>query len=144
MSRKITSNKSESSVWKEIGKEFSRYTVHLRRFVRSKLSTYPKQVFMFMVLCIVISICCFFMLPRQKEVKMVKNPKLSGPISDGMGNIFGSISDLKEVLELQAILEGLSKKDNLDKQDSMILIQIKDRLLLLENHKTKDSILTKD
>ncbi|WP_286801691.1 hypothetical protein [Sphingobacterium sp. UBA5639] len=80
------------------------------------------------------------MLPRQKEVKMVKNPKLSAPIADGMGNIFGSISDLKEVLELQAVLEGLSKKDNLDKQDSMILIQIKDRLLSLENHNAKDSI----
>ncbi len=143
MFRKITSNKSESSVWKEIGKEFSRYTVHLRRFVRSKLSTYPKQVFMFMVLCVVISICCFFMLPRQKEVKMEKNAKLSAPIADGMGNIFGSISDLKEVLELQAVLEGLSKKDHLDKQDSMILIQIKDRLLSLENHNAKDSI-TKD
>ncbi|MGF7028689.1 MULTISPECIES: hypothetical protein [Sphingobacterium] len=71
---------------------------------------------------------------------MVKNPKLSAPIADGMGNIFGSISDLKEVLELQAVLEGLSKKDNLDKQDSMILIQIKDRLLSLENHNAKDSI----
>ena len=140
MFKKTTSNKSESSVWKEIGKEFSRYTVHLRRCVRSKLSTYPKQVFMFMVSCILISICCFFMLPRQMEVKMVKNPQLSAPIADGMGNIFGSISDLKEVLELQAVLEGLSKKDNLDKQDSMILIQIKDRLLSLENHNAKDAI----
>ncbi|HBI89033.1 MAG TPA: hypothetical protein DDY75_14375 [Sphingobacterium sp.] len=80
------------------------------------------------------------MLPRQKEVKMVKNPKLSAPIADGVGNIFGSISDLKEVLELQAVLEGLSKKENLDKQDSMILIQIKDSLLSLENHNAKDSI----
>ncbi|WP_418360993.1 hypothetical protein [Sphingobacterium detergens] len=80
------------------------------------------------------------MLPRQKEVKMVKNPKLSAPIANGMGNIFGSISDLKEVLELQAVLEGLSKKDNLDKQDSMILIQIKDRLLSLENQNAKDAI----
>ncbi|QRQ60005.1 MULTISPECIES: hypothetical protein [Sphingobacterium] len=71
---------------------------------------------------------------------MVKNPKLSAPIADGMGNIFGSISDLKEVLELQAVLEGLSKKDNLDKQDSMILIQIKDRLLSLGNYNAKDSI----
>ncbi|MGJ1506327.1 hypothetical protein [Sphingobacterium sp. G1-14] len=71
---------------------------------------------------------------------MVKNPKLSAPIADGMGNIFGSISDLKEVLELQAVLEGLSKKENLDKQDSMILIQIKDSLLSLENHNAKDSI----
>lgn len=140
MFKKTTSNKSESSVWKEIGSEFSKYTVHLRKCVRSKLSTYPKQVFMFMVLCILISICCFFMLPRQKEVKIVKNPKLSAPIADGMGNIFGSISDLKEVLELQAVLEGLLKKDNLDKQDSMILIQIKDRLLSLENHNVKDSI----
>lgn len=140
MFKKITSNRSESSVWKEIGNEFSRYTIHFRRCVRSKLSTYPKQVFMFMVLCILISICCFFMLPRQKEVKMVKNPQLSAPIADGMGNIFGSISDLKEVLELQAVLEGLSKKDNLDKQDSMILIQIKDRLLSLENHNANDSI----
>lgn len=143
MFKKITSNKSESSIWKEIGNEFSRYTVHLRRCVRSKLSTYPKQVFMFMVLCIVISICFFFMLPRQKEVKMGKNAKLSAPIADGVGNIFGSISDLKEVLELQAVLEEISKKDNLDKQDSMILIQIKDRLLSLENHNGKDSI-TKD
>ncbi|SPZ92128.1 Uncharacterised protein [Sphingobacterium multivorum] len=140
MFKKTTSNKSESSVWKEIGSEFSRYTVHLRKCVMSKLGTYPKQVFMFMVLCILISICCFFMLPRQKEVKMVKNPKLSAPIADGMGNIFGSISDLKEVLELQAVLEGLSKKDNLDKQDSMILIQIKDRLLSLGNYNAKDSI----
>lgn len=140
MFKKTTSNKSESSVWKEIGSEFSRYTVHLRKCVRSKLSTYPKQVFMFMVLCILISICCFFMLPRQKEVKMVKNPKLSAPIADGMGNISGSISDLKEVLELQAVLDGLSKKDHLDKQDSMILIQIRDRLLSLENHNVKDSI----
>ncbi|WP_286897428.1 MULTISPECIES: hypothetical protein [Sphingobacterium] len=74
---------------------------------------------------------------------MEKNAKLSAPIADGMGNIFGSISDLKEVLELQAVLEGLSKKDHLDKQDSMILIQIKDRLLSLENHNAKDSI-TKD
>ncbi|MGJ1243159.1 MULTISPECIES: hypothetical protein [Sphingobacterium] len=71
---------------------------------------------------------------------MVKNPKLSAPIADGVGNIFGSISDLKEVLELQAVLEGLSKKENLDKQDSMILIQIKDSLLSLENHNAKDSI----
>ncbi|WP_312905804.1 hypothetical protein [Sphingobacterium multivorum] len=71
---------------------------------------------------------------------MVKNPKLSAPIANGMGNIFGSISDLKEVLELQAVLEGLSKKDNLDKQDSMILIQIKDRLLSLENQNAKDAI----
>lgn len=143
MFKKIISNKSESSVWNEISREFSRYTVQLKRFVRSKLSTYPKQVYMFMVLCILVSIGCFFLLPRQKEVKMEKNPKLSVPITNGMGNIFGSISDLKEVLELQAILEGLSKKDNLDKQDSIILIQIKDRLLSLENHKPKDSI-TKD
>jgi len=83
------------------------------------------------------------MLPRQKEVKMGRNAKLSAPIADGVGNIFGSISDLKEVLELQAVLEEISKKDNLDKQDSMILIQIKDRLLSLENHNGKDSI-TKD
>jgi len=143
MFKKITSNKSESSVWNEISREFSRYTVQLKRCVRSKLSTYPQQVYMFMVLCILVSIGCFFLLPRQKEVKMEKNPKLSVPITNGMGNIFGSISDLKEVLELQAILEGLSKKDNLDKQDSLILIQIKDRLLSLENHKAKDSI-TKD
>ncbi|WP_208734381.1 hypothetical protein [Sphingobacterium siyangense] len=74
------------------------------------------------------------------DVKTTKSAHSVKPVSDGMAHIMGSISDLKEIIELQAIMDGLSTKRNLDKQDSLILIQIKERLFALENLKAKDSI----
>lgn len=140
MFRKIISNKPESSLLKEISREFSAYTHRIKKFVRSRLIAYPRQIYILMILCIMVSICCFFLLPKPKDAKMAKNPHHGQPVTDGMGHIIASISDLKEIIELQAIVDGLSKKKNLDKQDSLILIQIKERLFTLENHKPKDSI----
>lgn len=140
MFRKITSSRPDSSVLKEISKEFSTYTRWIKMFVRSQLIAYPKQIYTLMILCITVSICCFFLLPKPKDTKMAKRSHTEQPVSDGMGHIMGSIADLKEIIELQAIVDGLSKKKILDKQDSLILIQVKERLFTLENHKPKDSI----
>ncbi|TWI15688.1 hypothetical protein IQ31_04971 [Sphingobacterium siyangense] len=140
MFRKITSNRPDSSVLKEISKEFYTYFRYIKMFVRCRLIAYPRQVYILMILCITISICCFFLLPKPMDVKTTKSAHSVKPVSDGMAHIMGSISDLKEIIELQAIMDGLSTKRNLDKQDSLILIQIKERLFALENLKAKDSI----
>lgn len=140
MFKKITSSRPDSSVLKEINREFSAYTRCIKIFVRSRLIAYTRQIYILMILCITISICCFFLLPKPKDAKMAKRSRTEQPLSDGMGHIMGSIADLKEIIELQAIVDGLSKKKILDKQDSLILIQVKERLFTLKNPKPKDSI----
>lgn len=140
MFRKITSNRPMgNTLWKEINKEFSIYTIKLKRLILVALTGYPKQIYTIMVISILCSICCFFMLPRRKVDKVEKTILSSQPVKDGMGHIFGSISDLKEIIELQSILDGLSKKQNLNKQDSLILIQIKERLYMLNSQRANGS-----
>ncbi|CDT00908.1 conserved hypothetical protein [Sphingobacterium sp. PM2-P1-29] len=141
MFRKITSNRNpKNTIWSEIHNEFSRYTNKLGNFLQFILGRYPNAIFCFMIAVIVISLAWVF-FARKEPVKKQNLNVADNPISNSMGQIFGSISDLKEIIELQAIMDVLSKKEKLEVQDSLILVEIKERLFHLENIQKNDTAL---
>lgn len=135
MFRRITSNnENQPSIWQELYNRWEDRIVRIQRRFFYIINSYPKSVYAAMVSSILISLGCFFYLPKTHKDKTKAPTKslLSGFYS-GMGSIAYSASATKELFELQSIVEQLVRKDSLTHQDSAMVLYVFDRMQKIEN-----------
>lgn len=135
MFRRITSNnKDKPPIWQEL---YNRWEDHIGRIQRSFfyiINSYPKTIYSLMVSSILISLGCFFYLPKsQKDKTQVPAKNLLSGFYSGMGSIAYSASATKELFELQSIVEQLVRKDSLTQQDSAMVLYVFERMQKIEN-----------
>lgn len=133
MFKKITSNRPpETTVWTAFYKEFGKYIdgniTRTKRFLEAR----PRTVFFAMVLSILVSVGCFLFLPKETPKKDPVHLSMQQPLMDGMSGIVTTVSALKELLEIRAVLDGLIEKDSLDSSDSLLMENAIDRIQILE------------
>ncbi len=133
MFKKITSNRPpDTTVWTAFYKEFGKYIdgsiIRTKRFLEAR----PRAVFSAMVVSILVSASCFLFLPKETPKKDSTNLSVQQPLTDGMGGIVTTVSTLKELLEIRAVLDGLIEKDSLDSSDSLLMENAIDRMQILE------------
>lgn len=135
MFRRITSNnENQPSIWQELYNRWEDRIVRIQRRFFYIINSYPKSVYAAMVSSILISLGCFFYLPKTHKDKTKAPTKslLSGFYS-GMGSIAYSASATKELFELQSIVEQLVRKDSLTHQDSAMVLYVFERMQKIEN-----------
>lgn len=149
MFRKTTSNKVDKpSLWKELYHRWEDQINILNIKFLTLLKSYPKAIYATMVLSMLISVACFFYIPKTpKDQSQSPSANLLSGFSSGLGNIATSVGAAKELLELQSIVENLIHKDSLTHQDSIMVLFVFDRMQQIENSiinsKTEDTITHK-
>lgn len=133
MSRKTTYNSTlRPSIWKEI---YTHHKVHFDRITNkctSLIIAYPQTIFAFMITSILISIGCFFLIPKDKTAQKLPSSALIGSMQTSMNGLVSTASVMSELLELNGLIQNIVKKDSLNHQDSIFLIHILDRMQILE------------
>lgn len=133
MFKKITSNHPpDTTVWIAFYREFGKYIDRGAHRTKQFLETRPRTVFIAMVLSILVSVGCFLFLPKETQKKEPFQLSVQQPLTDGMGGIVTTVSTLKELLEIRAVLDGLMQKDSLDSTDSLLMENAIDRMQVLE------------
>ncbi|WP_099369433.1 hypothetical protein [Sphingobacterium sp. 1.A.5] len=133
MFKKITSNRPpDTTVWAAFYKEFGKYIdgsiTRTQRFLEAR----PRAVFSVMVLSILVSASCFLFLPKEIPKKEPLQLSVQQPLMDGMGGIVTTVSALKELLEIRAVLDTLMQKEQLNSADSLLMESAIDRMQILE------------
>ena len=133
MFKKITSNRPpDTTVWAAFYKEFGKYIdgsiTRTQRFLEAR----PRAVFSVMVLRILVSASCFLFLPKEIPKKEPLQLSVQQPLMDGMGGIVTTVSALKELLEIRAVLDTLMQKEQLNSADSLLMESAIDRMQILE------------
>ncbi|MGG5902127.1 hypothetical protein [Sphingobacterium daejeonense] len=133
MFKKITSNRPpDTTVWAAFYKEFGKYIdgsiTRTQRFLEAR----PRAVFSVMVLSILVSASCFLFLPKEIPKKEPLQLSMQQPLMDGMGGIVTTVSALKELLEIRAVLDTLMQKEQLNSADSLLMESAIDRMQILE------------
>lgn len=133
MFRKITSNRPPgTTVWSEFHKEFGRYIDVVSGRAKRFLESRPLSVFLAMVTAIAVSLGCSLFVPKKPPQKDTVRISVQRPIMEGMGGIVSTVSALRELLEINSVLDGLLEKDSLESADSLIMGRAIDRIQLLE------------
>ena len=135
MFRKIISNKEKQpSIWQELYNRWEDHIGRIQRWFFYIINSYPKSVYAAMVSSILISLGCFFYIPKTKKDKTQAPTKslLSGFYA-GMGSIAYTASATKELFELQSLVEQLVRKDSLTHQDSAMVLYVFERMQKIEN-----------
>lgn len=133
MFKKITSNRPpDTTVWAAFYKEFGKYIdgsiTRTQRFLEAR----PRAVFSVMVLSILVSASCFLFLPKEIPKKEPLQLSMQQPLMDGMGGIVTTVSALKELLEIRAVVDTLMQKEQLNSSDSLLMENAIDRIHILE------------
>ncbi len=133
MFKKITSNRPpDTTVWAAFYKEFGKYIdgsiTRTQRFLEAR----PRAVFSVMVLSILVSASCFLFLPKEIPKKEPLQLSMQQPLMDGMGGIVTTVSALKELLEIRAVVDTLMQKEQLNSADSLLMESAIDRIQILE------------
>ncbi|CAH0267612.1 MULTISPECIES: hypothetical protein [unclassified Pedobacter] len=131
MFRKIRSNRApDRTVPVELYHEFRPYLILLRRRMVRQLKTYPKQVFVLMVILVIFSVLYSFdvlSLNDKKEVKAVvfinreKSSKPSYSINDGLSRISTTGAKLRKTLEIRKQVDSVLDRKTLNSADSAFL-----------------------
>lgn len=138
MFKKITSNRPpDTTVWTAFYREFGRYIdgsiARTKRFLEAR----PRTVFFAMVISILVSVGCFLFAPKDTLPKDTAHLSVQQPLTNGMGGIVTTVSTLKELLEIRAVLDGVLEKDSLDSSDSLLMERAIDRMQILEKRLTE-------
>jgi len=126
MFRKIHSKRDASdTLYSEIKKEFGGYFSKAGNGTRSFTERYPKLLYGLMVLSIVVSISVVFALRKRPAPP----PKVTiSPVSDSFSQVLRLSAALKETLVLKKQVDSISRKQTMDKSDSVILLKDLDKL----------------
>jgi len=126
MFKKIHSKRNPNdTLYSEIKKEFSGYFSKAGNETRSFTERYPKLLYGLMVLSIVVSISVVFALRKRPAPP----PKVTiSPVSDSFSQVLRLSAALKETLALKKQVDSISRKQTLDKSDSVLLLNDLDRL----------------
>jgi hypothetical protein len=126
MFKKIHSKRDSSdTLYSEIKKEFGGYFQKAGTKSRSFTERYPKLLFGLMVFCIILSISVVFALRKRPAPP----PKITlSPVNDGITQVMGLSTALKETIALKTQVDSISQKKTLDKADSARLLNDLNRL----------------
>lgn len=142
MFRKTTSNNQDKpTLWQEVFNIWEDKINILKVKITAILKSYPRAIYAFMIITILISLVCFFYLPAPKKVSTVLNSEnIMSDISLSIGSIAKSAGAAKELIELQNLLEDIVSKDSLTQQDSMVVLYVFEKMQLIEKNIIKPSI----
>lgn len=134
MFRKITSNMQDKpTLWLELHKVWESRLQTLKARVVILLKKYPKTIYYLMIVSMLLSLACFFYLPKKPlDPTPIPSRGLLGELSVGIGHIASSATAAKELLELQSIVENIISKDSLSQQDSVLIAYVLDKMQSIE------------
>jgi hypothetical protein len=133
MSRKTTSNTAfKPTIWQEIYKHYEVYFDLIARKCTSLLKAYPRTIFTGMIISILLSIGCFFFIPRKIPSETSPTSSIIGSMQTSISGLASTASVMKELLALNGLIENVVKKESLNQQDSIFLIQALERMQILE------------
>jgi aspartokinase len=131
MFRKIRSNRDPGkTVFAELYQQFRPYLMLLRRRMMRLLKTYPKQVFVTMVITLIFSVLYSFGVLRrlaEKEVKVgsmevsAKNEKPAPTIEDGLSKISSTGNKLRKTIWIRKQVDSVLARERLDHRDTLFL-----------------------
>jgi hypothetical protein len=126
MFKKIHSKRDASdTLYSEIKKEFGGYFQKAGNNTKSFTERYPKTLFGMMIFCIIISISVVFALRKRPAPP----PKIKlSPVNDGITQVMGLSTALKETIALKTQVDSISQKKTLNKADSVLLLNDLNRL----------------
>jgi len=122
--------RSRPNVYQELTKEFGVYLVRLAVVWKRILTTYPKQIFTFMIVCMMLSGALAFTVMRVKD-DVRKSPLVNSglEVNHGFGEMMDAGQALNKVLNLQNKINTVLHKDSLTASDSL---NVKNALRQLE------------
>lgn len=119
MSRKIHSNSQSDTVVR-----IQRYFHRAQNYFRKLLHRYPLPIFAGMVVCILLSGTLAFTVMRVKEPEGIpvfpKAPAIGADIE--IAGVIQTYDALREVSEIQQVIQSIIEKDSLNAADSVLLI----------------------
>lgn len=114
--------KPRPNLYLELRKEFGTYFSRLQAFWKNISIRYPKQIFIVMLACILLSGVLAFTVMRVKETGPLPSVSGSGAgVTQGFGQIIESGQALKKVLDLQNQINTVLHKDSLTAVDSLLV-----------------------
>lgn len=142
MFRKITSNQVDKpTLWQEIYKRWEDQINILSIKITAILINYPRAIYSVMITSILISLVCFFYLPKiPQQNTPITSASMINSVSSSIGSIASTAGAAKEILELQSILENIVNKDSLTQQDSMMVLYVFERMQQIENSIIKPTL----
>lgn len=133
MFKKMTSNRPpDATLWTAFYKEFGKYIDGSIERTKRFLEARPRSIFFAMVVSIFVSIGCFLFLPKETPKKDPAHLSVQHPVMNGMDGIVTTVSALRELLEMRAILDTLMQKENLSSSDSLLMESAIDRMQIIE------------
>lgn len=130
MFRKIHSNRDPTdTLFSALGKEFDVYLSAAKARVQAFLMAYPKPVFGFMVICILVSAMLTLTVFRSVKPKKTAPVRTVAVSSAGQGfsQILSTADALRESLQIRQEISALIAKDSLTAADSLRLEKALDR-----------------
>lgn len=136
MYRKMSSNKAyRSTIWQALYNSWKHHIHRLSPRIITLLKNYPRAIYTAMVTSILISLVCFFYLPKNfKDSAKQSSPSLLSSVSSGISSIALSAGAAKELLELQSIIENVYSKDSLTNQDSIMVLYVLERMQKIQSN----------
>ncbi|NQX54475.1 hypothetical protein HQN86_12695 [Pedobacter panaciterrae] len=123
MFRKIHSKRDPSdTLYSALAREFRAYIDWLKAKIRGLLKAYPKPVFAFMVVSIIVSASLAVTVFRSEKPTSVPQIKPAvSTVGKGFSQILATADALRESLEIKREISALIAKDSLSSADSVLL-----------------------
>jgi hypothetical protein len=130
MFRKIHSNRDpQATVFGELKKEFKPYVDKMQRGLKSIADTYPRFLFVMMVINITLSIVLVMTVFKRKgDPPKQKSVSVAAPLAGGFDRIREAGLALKETIRLKRKIDSLTHLKTLNRTDSAALITDLDSL----------------
>jgi len=114
--------KSRPDLVQELGKEFEVYLFHMAALWKRVITTYPKQIFILMFICIVLSsILAFTVMRVGGDVPKPRLPDATADVGHEFGKLIDAGQALDKVLSLQNQINIILHKDSLTTSDSLLV-----------------------
>jgi len=140
MWRRIISNRDpRDTIFTEIRKEFNPYFGKAGQFSNSVISRYPKLLFGTMIAMLVMSLGLRLTVFRHPRVvkTAVSAHRNASPIQDGFSQIMLTAGQIRQTLALKHLVDSITAKKFLSRQDSVMLDTALSRLQQIHDHREK-------
>lgn len=138
MFKKLHSNRDpQVTVYSELKKEFGVYFGKAGNCFKGIIDHNPKFLYAAMVVLLLSSIGLSFTIFRHNDPVAKVNPQPSKPvptINDGFDRILETGAALKQAIALKKMVDSITHKNMLTKQDSTELENALDKLQQINNH----------
>ena len=129
MWRKIHSNRDpRDTLYSEIRKEFDGYFAVAANAGKRLLSAYPKFIYGCMVVLMAMSMVLSFTIFRHPEPAKITATKKVNPVEDSFSQIMQATGNIRETMRLKILVDSLTGKKQLSREDSTLLDSALDRL----------------